>query len=364
MSMDFQVAGKMGTASLTVRLTQFSLGGGCGCKVEPETLHALLANVPKVHSNKSLLVGIENSDDAAVFQVNEHQALVFTNDFFAPIVDDPYIYGRVAAANALSDVYAMGGDPLLANAILGYPVGKVDVETVQEIMRGGTDVCHEAGIPLAGGHTIDNPQPIYGLAAVGMVHPDMVKTNAAARVGDVLMITRPIGIGIMTTAIKTGNLSPAGYVELIDNITTLNKVGSWLGKQRGVHAMTDITGFGLAGHLLEMAKGARVRMRIQASAVPVMEEAWSLVVEGVVPTAAYRNMNGYADSLSFDDEWNIDHQLVFTDPQTNGGLLISVAADQADKILAGLRERGCHKVAVIGEVTAYTGTDAPVIFNR
>jgi selenide,water dikinase len=364
MNMDFQVAGKMGMEALAVRLTQFSQGGGCGCKVEPETLHALLSNVPKKHSNKSLLVGIENSDDAAVYQINEHQALVFTNDFFAPIVDDPYIYGRVAAANALSDVYAMGGDPLVANAILGYPVGKLSVDTVQEIMRGGTDVCQEAGIPLAGGHTIDNPQPIYGLAAVGMVHPDMIKTNAASRVGDVLIITRPIGIGIMTTAVKTGNLSPAGYVELIENITTLNKVGSWLGKQRGVHAMTDITGFGLAGHLLEMAKGARVRMRIQASAVPVMEEAWSLVVEGVVPTAAYRNMNGYADSLSFDDEWDIDHQLVFTDPQTNGGMLISVAADQADTILAGLRERGCQKVAVIGEVTAYTGTDAPVIFHR
>jgi selenide,water dikinase len=258
----------------------------------------------------------------------------------------------------------MGGEPLLANAILGYPVGKLTVETIQEIMRGGTDVCHEAGIPLAGGHTIDNPQPIYGLAAVGMVHPDMVKTNAASRVGDVLIITRPIGIGIMTTAVKTGNLSPAGYVELIDNITTLNKVGAWLGQQRGVHAMTDITGFGLAGHLLEMAKGARVRMRIQASAVPVMEEAWSLVIEGVVPTAAYRNMNAYADSLSFDDEWNIDHQLVFTDPQTNGGLLVSVAADQADAILAGLRERGALKAAVIGKVTANTGTDAPVIFNR
>src|SRR4030065_559752 len=177
MNMDFQVAGKMGMESLAVRLTQFSQGGGCGCKVEPETLHALLPKVPRKHANDSLLVGIENSDDAAVYRINEQQALVFTNDFFAPIVDDPYIYGRVAAANALSDGYARGGDPWLANAILGYPVGKITVETVQEIMRGGTDVCHEAGIPLAGGPTIDTPQPIYGLAGVGTVHPDTVSNT-------------------------------------------------------------------------------------------------------------------------------------------------------------------------------------------
>jgi len=361
--MDFQVA-KIKNAEAAVRLTQFSTGGGCGCKVEPETLHTLLAKVPKKHSNKALLVGIENSDDAAIYQINEGQALVFTNDFFAPIVDDPYIYGRVAAANALSDIYAMGGEPMLANAILGYPVGKLPVETIQEIMRGGLDVCKDAGIPLAGGHTIDNPQPIYGLAAIGMVHPDSVKTNAAARVGDVLILTRPIGIGIMTTAIKTGNLTPAGYAELIENITQINAVGAWLGQQQGVHAMTDITGFGIAGHLLEMAKGARVRMNIRASDVPVMQEAWSLVVEGVVPTAAYRNMSAYADALSFEDEWNIDHQLVFTDPQTNGGLLVSVAQEHAEAVLSGLRAQGCARAAVIGEVTPYTGTDAPVIFRK
>lgn len=350
--------------SAVTRLTQFSTGGGCGCKIEPETLHALLEKVPKSHSNTSLLVGIENSDDAAIYQINEYQALVFTNDFFAPIVDDPYLYGRVAAANALSDIYAMGGDPLLANAIVGYPVGKITVETIQEVMRGGVDVCEEAGIPLAGGHTIDNPQPIYGLAAVGMIRPDLVKTNSAAKVGDILILTRPIGIGIMTTAIKTGDLSPEGYAELIGNITQINKAGSWLGKQYGVHAMTDITGFGLAGHLLEMAKGARVRMKIRASDVPVMEEAWSLVAQGVVPTAAYRNMNSYADSIGFEDEWNIDHQLVYTDPQTNGGLLVTVAPDRVDEILAGLKNHGCPQATVIGEVTEYTGTDAPVIIGR
>jgi selenide,water dikinase len=349
-------------ATAALRLTEFSQGGGCGCKIEPATLSQILSKVPKRCDNEALLVGIENSDDAAVFRLSESQALVFTNDFQSPIVDDPYQFGWIAAANALSDVYAMGGMPLLANAIVGYPSGKIDIPVVQEIMRGGVEACKAAGIPLAGGHTINNPQPLYGLAVVGTVHPNLVKTNAGARIGDVLILTKPIGIGIMATAIKTGDLSGQGYERFLKNVGAINLAGAWLGQQRAVHAMTDITGFGLAGHLLEMAKGARVAMRIDTAKVPVMDEAWGLASNGVVPSGAYRNMQSYGDQVNFGDEWDMDAQLVFTDPQTNGGLLVSVAAAQADEVIAGLRERGCQQVTVIGEVTAPRGTDAPVTF--
>jgi selenide, water dikinase len=344
------------------RLTEFSQGGGCGCKIEPATLRQILSNVPKRCDNEALLVGLENSDDAAVYRISPSQALVFTNDFQSPIVDDPYQFGWIAAANALSDVYAMGGAPLLANAIVGYPSGKIDVPVVQEIMRGGVEACKAAGIPLAGGHTINNPQPLYGLAVVGMLHPDCVKTNAGARAGDVLLITKPLGIGIMSTAIKTGDLSDEGYEQFLQQARAINLAGAWLGQQRAVHALTDITGFGLAGHLIEMAKGARVDMRINAAAVPVMDEAWTLVTRGIVPSGAYRNMQSYGDQVSFADGWDMDAQLVFTDPQTNGGLLVSVAAAEADKIIAGLHEQGCQQVTVIGEVVARRGTDAPVAF--
>ena len=349
-------------ATAALRLTEFSQGGGCGCKIEPATLSQILSKVPKRCDNEALLVGIENSDDAAVYRLSESQALVFTNDFQSPIVDDPYQFGWIAAANALSDVYAMGGAPLLANAIVGYPSGKIDIPVVQEMMRGGVEACKAAGIPLAGGHTINNPQPLYGLAVVGMVHPKQIKTNAGARVGDVLILTKPIGIGIMATAIKTGDLSSQGYERFLKNVGAINLAGAWLGQQQAVHAMTDITGFGLAGHLLEMAKGARVAMQIDTAKVPVMVEAWTLASNGVVPSGAYRNMQSYGDQVTFGDEWDMDAQLIFTDPQTNGGLLVSVAAAYADEVIAGLRERDCQQVTVIGKVIAPRGSDAPVTF--
>jgi selenide,water dikinase len=349
-------------AAVTTRLTEFSQAGGCGCKIEPDTLHQILSKVPKRCDDASLLVGIENSDDAAVFRINETQALVFTNDFQSPVVDDPYHFGWIAAANALSDVYAMGGAPLLANAIVGYPVGKLEIPVIQEVMRGGVDACKAVGIPLAGGHTINNPQPIFGLAAVGMVNPRMIKTNAGARAGDVLLLTKPLGIGIMATALKVGELSSEGYVRFLDQARAINIAGAWLGQQQAVHALTDVTGFGLAGHLLEMAKGARMGMRIDAAAVPVIEDAWPLVASGIVPSGAYRNIQSFGDQVGFSDAWNLDAQLVFSDPQTNGGLLISVGAGQVDEILAGLRNLGCEGVTVIGEVVSTQGTDAPVTF--
>lgn len=345
-----------------LKLTAMSHAGGCGCKIEPAVLNQLLAKVPKTCAQPNLLVGIENSDDAAVMRINDHESLVFTCDFSTPIVDDPYQFGRATSANALSDVYAMGADPLMANAIVGFPVDKLSMDAMQEIMRGAVDTCEEAGIPLAGGHSINNPQPIFGLSVVGMVRTDLVKTNAGAQVGDVLILTKPLGIGILASAIKLGALQPAAYVRFVEAVTKLNGIGSWLGKQTAVHAMTDVTGFGLAGHLLEMARGARVRMEIKTSAVPVLDEAWDLASEGMVPGGAYRNMQAYGDSLSFEDEWNIDHQLVFTDPQTNGGLLISVDPAKADDLVMHIRKTGFPQTAIIGKVTAARGSDAPVAF--
>ncbi len=348
-----------------LRLTEYSHAGGCGCKIDPTALSQILEKVPKQWNLSSkLLVGIESSDDAAVMQINEHECLVFSSDFSTPIVDDPYTYGCISAANALSDIYAMGADPLMATAIVGFPVNKLPMDAMQEIMRGAVEVCKEGGIPLAGGHSIDNPQPIFGLSVIGMAHTRLIKTNSGAKVGDLLILTKPLGIGILASAIKAGIIRPSAYKKFIQHITQLNKPGSWLGKQPEVHALTDVTGFGLAGHLMEMAKGARVRMEIDTSVVPIMEEAWALVEDGVVPSGAYRNMHSYGDSLLFEDEWNIDHQLVYTDPQTNGGLLMSVAPEKASMCLDKMRELGFAETAIIGQVTAQNGTDAPVVFNK
>ena len=356
---------KSGSESVAkpVRLTELSHGGGCGCKIDPASLHEILAKVPKTHITPDLIVGIEHSDDAAVFRISDDTALVFTNDFFTATVDDPYIYGRIAAANALSDIYAMGGTPIMANAIVGFPVNTLDMECMQEIMHGGVDVCRDANIPLSGGHSIDNPQPIFGLAAVGKVHPTRVKTNSGARVGDILLLTKPLGIGVMASAFKLNLISPEGYKEFVDTITMLNKPGAWLGEQEGVHAMTDITGFGLAGHLLEMARGAQVRMELDLNSIPVIEEAWTHVVEGVVPGGAYRNMHSYGDELQFEDG-DLDRQLIYSDPQTNGGLLVSVHPDMAEEYKECLEDMGYEHVAIVGEVKNMTADKPHVIFKK
>ena len=350
--------------ALAIKLTSFSQSGGCGCKIDPTALHQILEKVPKHWAQPDLLVGIENNDDAAVMRISEHESLVFSSDFSTPIVDDPYTYGRIAAANALSDIYAMGADPLIANALVGFPVNKLSMDSMQEIMHGAVDVCKDANIPLAGGHSIDNPQPIFGLAVIGRVHTHMVKTNSGAQAGDVLILTKPLGIGILASAIKAGTLGASAYKKFIHHITQLNRPGSWLGKQPEVHALTDVTGFGLAGHLYEMSREGQLRMEIDTTAVPVIEETWALVEEGLVPSGAYRNMHSYGDSLFFADDWNIDHQLVFTDPQTNGGLLIAVAPEKAGMCLDKLKEFGFAETAIIGRITAPKGTEAPVVFNR
>ncbi len=347
-----------------LKLTQFSQSGGCGCKIDPTALHEILEKVPRQWDQAALLVGIDHSDDAAVFKISDHEALVFSTDFSTPIVDDPFTYGRVAAANALSDIYAMGAKPLMATAIVGFPTQKLSVTAMQEIMHGAVTMCKEAGIPLAGGHSIENPQPIFGLAVIGMAQPGLIKTNAGAKVGDVLLLRKPLGIGICASAIKVGSIEPKTYQTFLRHVAALNTPGIWLGAELGVHALTDVTGFGLAGHLLEMAKGANVRMEINMSAVPVIEEAWALAAEGLVPSGAYRNMQSYGDALSFADEWDIDRQLVFTDPQTNGGLLIAVDPERADAYVAKLRASGFAETAVIGRVAANRGTEAPVVFSE
>lgn len=336
-------------------LTKYSHGGGCGCKIDPAALHEILANVPRFASNPNLLVGIESDDDAAVFKINDTQAIVVTNDFFTPIVDNPYDFGRIAATNSISDVYAMGGTPLMAVSIVGFPVNKLPLNVMQEIMRGGVETCQDAGIMIAGGHSIDNEEPIFGLCVIGMIDPSKIKKNSGAKVGDVLITTKPLGIGIMATAVKVQSLSQEGYEKVVRTMSTLNKPGAWLGSQDSVHALTDVTGFGLAGHALEMARGAGVSIILDVPKIPVMQEAWALATEGIVPGGAYRNLAAFGSAIQFKGTLSTDHQLIFTDPQTSGGLLMAVAPDAAEEIIAKLNDLNCLVAAPVGRVVAANG---------
>ncbi|MDO9218261.1 MAG: selenide, water dikinase SelD, partial [Lacisediminimonas sp.] len=249
-------------ADLPVKLTSFSHGGGCGCKIAPGVLAEILKRSAGFPVPKELMVGIETADDAAVYRLNDQQALIATTDFFMPIVDDPYDFGRIAATNAISDVYAMGGTPIMALALVGMPIDKLPLDVIGNIIRGGESICAEAGIPIAGGHTIDSVEPIYGLVVLGLVHPDKVKRNADARAGDVLILGKPLGVGILSAALKKNVLDDTGYRAMIDNTTKLNKPGRLLSDMPGVHALTDVTGFGLLGHLLELARGAGLTARL------------------------------------------------------------------------------------------------------
>ncbi len=343
---------------MSIRLTQYSHGGGCGCKISPTQLRQILKDIPLLSSDPKLLVGAETSDDAAVYQISETQALVLTTDFFMPIVDDPEDFGRIAATNALSDVYAMGGSPILALAVLGMPVNTLPMEAIQGIMRGGSQVCGAAGIPLAGGHSIDSPEPIFGLVVAGLVDPAQVRRNATAQVGDVLILTKPLGIGIMTTALKKGQLSPTGYDQVLAVMTQLNQVGSRLGPDRsanpdrvpthdlGVHAMTDVTGFGLLGHLLEVCRGSGLGAVVEYGRVPIMPEAVSLAQSGLFPGAARRNWEGYAQVEA--DQLTDWQQLILADPQTSGGLLLAVDPDSVDAVMDLLRQEGFGQAGIIG----------------
>ena len=339
-------------AGRPVRLTEFSHGGGCGCKIAPAVLSEILAKTPLRSMPKDLLVGIETSDDAAVFRLNDHQAIVATTDFFTPIVDDPFDFGRIAATNAISDVYAMGAQPIFALAIVGMPLDKLPVDAIQSIIAGGESVCAEAGIPIAGGHSIDTLEPIYGLVALGVVHPDKVKRNSRAQAGDVLILGKPLGVGILSAALKKGKLSADGYRQMLATTTQLNTPGLKLADLPGVHAMTDVTGFGLGGHLLEICRGSQLGASVRFNDLPLIEEALSWAREGIATGASGRNWTGYGHEISCAGDFSSWQRNLITDPQTSGGLLVSCAPDVADEVLGIFAAEGFTNAAKIGVMKA------------
>ncbi|KON80458.1 selenide, water dikinase SelD [Azoarcus sp. PA01] len=335
-----------------IKLTQFSHGGGCGCKIAPAVLSKLLAHAPAGLVPPELLVGTETADDAAVYRLNDRQAIVATTDFFTPIVDDPYDFGRIAATNALSDVYAMGGRPIMALAIVGMPIDKLPPEVIGRILEGGASVCRDAGIPIAGGHSIDVLEPIYGLVGLGVVDPAQVKTNAGARAGDVLILTKPLGIGILSAGLKKGLLEEADYAAMVHWTTLLNRVGMHLAGMDGVHAVTDVTGFGLAGHLLEICRGSALAANVAFGELPTIDAALRLVRDGVATGASTRNWASYGDAIRFAPEAPEWQRKLVTDPQTSGGLLIACAPEAVDEVLAAIRAEQGSDGRVIGRMEA------------
>ncbi len=337
-----------------IRLTQFSHGGGCGCKIAPAILSEILAKAPVRGLPPALMVGIESSDDAAVYRLNDQQAIVATTDFFTPIVDDPYDFGRIAATNAISDVYAMGGQPIFALAVVGMPLEKLPVEVIQQIIAGGESVCASVGIPIAGGHSIDTLEPIYGLVALGVVHPDKVKRNDGAQAGDVLVLGKPLGVGILSAVLKKGRLSAEGYTEMLAATTKLNTPGTSLSDLAGVHALTDVTGFGLAGHLLEICRGSKLAATVRFDDLPIMPVAREWAAQGVATGASDRNWLGYGSHVSLPANFADWKTNLVTDPQTSGGLLVACTPESAEEVIAIFRRDGFDDARVIGSLAAGT----------
>ncbi len=334
------------------RLTDLAHGGGCGCKLAPAVLRDILSKTPASGPFAALMVGTETSDDAAVWRLNDTQALVATTDFFMPVVDDPHVFGRIAATNALSDVYAMGGRPIFALAIVGMPVDRMRVEDVQQILAGGASVCAEAGVPIAGGHSIDSAEPIYGLVALGLVHPDRVRRNSDARPGDVLILTKGLGVGVFSAALKQGRLDQAGYAAMVATTTQLNAVGADLADKAEVHAMTDVTGFGLLGHLLEVCRGAGLSAELRWADTPLLPGAQALAEAGVRTGASTRNWASYGEAVRLPAGAPAALRDLLCDPQTSGGLLLSVGPEAAADVLAQVRAAGFAQAAVIGRLGA------------
>ncbi|MBD9402158.1 selenide, water dikinase SelD [Comamonas sp. CMM02] len=341
------------TSTIAPRLTSLSHGGGCGCKIAPGVLAKLIgqSTLPKQFF-PDLLVGTETADDAAVYRINDEQAIVATTDFFMPIVDDPRDFGRIAATNALSDIYAMGGTPLMALAIVGMPINVLPHETIAAILEGGASICQEAGIPLAGGHSIDSVEPIYGLVGIGIVNPKQIKRNADAKAGDVLILGKPLGVGIYSAALKKNLLDETGYQAMVSATTQLNRPGIDLSRLEGVHALTDVTGFGLLGHSLELARGAKLAAHIDADALPVLPGVMALAEQGIFTGASGRNWASYGDAVRLDPGITEIQRALLTDPQTSGGLLVSCTPESAQQVLEIFRSNGFANAAVIGHMAA------------
>jgi selenide, water dikinase len=333
-----------------LRLTQFSHGGGCGCKIAPGVLQQILAGSARGFVPPELLVGIETSDDAAVYRINESQVIIATTDFFMPIVDDPYDFGAIAATNAISDIYAMGGTPLFALAVLAMPVNDLPIETIRRIAEGGETICAQARIPVAGGHTIDSVEPIYGLAVIGTSHPAHIKRNGGAQPGDALILGKPLGVGIYSAALRKDALSPAAYRVLIDNATQLNTPGIELGRLPAVHAMTDVTGFGLLGHLLELCRASAAGASIEFARIPLLPDAFDLAKRGHVTGASERNFDGYGSHVTIGAKHGDIVRALLTDPQTSGGLLVACDVGAIEEVLDIFRRQGFDTAATIGVV--------------
>ena len=335
-----------------LRLTSFSHGGGCGCKIAPGVLSDILAKSAPSLVPPQLLVGIETSDDAAVYRINDRQAIVATTDFFMPIVDDPFDFGAIAATNAISDVYAMGGTPLFALALVGMPVGRLPVDTIRKVLEGGESVCAKAGIPIAGGHTIDSVEPIYGLVAIGLVDPAHLKRNAGARPGDRLVLGKPLGVGVYSAALKKEALPPEGYAAMLASTTQLNTPGIALGRLPGVHALTDVTGFGLLGHLLEICRGSQAGATVDFAQVPLHPGTLDLARQGIVTGASGRNWAGYGADVDLGAGIGEAERALLTDPQTSGGLLVACAPEALAEVLAIFRREGFAAAADIGAIAS------------
>jgi selenide, water dikinase len=334
----------------SIRLSSMAHGGGCGCKLSPAVLSTLLSNVPAAQSFKQLLVGTETGDDAAVWQIDERTCLISTTDFFMPMVDDTRDFGRIAATNAISDIYAMGGRPIFALAILGMPLGKIAPERVREILDGGREVCQAAGIPVAGGHSIDTPEPIYGLAVNGICAPSELRRNCDAKAGDLMILTKPVGVGIYSAAFKKEALPPADYADMLATMTTLNQIGAELAKDSGVHAMTDVTGFGVLGHALGMARGSGLRFVLRSETIPLLPRTVELAQQGFVTGASGRNWDSYGAAVALAPDCPLWRRQILTDPQTSGGLLVACAPDRADALLRRIRDAGYSSSSIIGEM--------------
>jgi selenide, water dikinase len=335
-----------------LRLTSFSHGGGCGCKIAPGVLAQILKNSGGGLIPKELMVGIETADDAAVYRLNDEQALIATTDFFMPIVDDPFDFGRIAATNAISDVYAMGGTPIMALALVAMPVNQLPLEAIGQIIKGGETICREAGIPIAGGHTIDSVEPIYGLVVLGLVHPDRVRRNADAKAGDVLILGKPLGVGVLSAALKKGKLDDAGYAQLVKTATMLNKPGIAFAAMAGVNALTDVTGFGLAGHTLELARGAKLTAVIDWHKVPLLAGVNAMAADGFVTGASARNWDAYGGEITLAAGLPATARDLLSDPQTSGGLLVSCRPETVAEVLRVFSAAGFDQAAVIGRIEA------------